>query len=401
MSTAGEGTGMATPTQPSPIFFAGESVRRVKVAKLKRAMKDAELDGVLVFKPEAIRYATDFYVKGFRRFLDIEYCLVIDSRGRQALAYSSGSDDYRLPLTSFLTDTRRLAGSVGQWAGVIIGMLSDYGLSGKRVGYDIMPMELGTELMALAPSLQLLPAERLWELLSAEKHPLEVACIREAFEVLAVGMKAGIAAVEPGIRELDVAAEIESAMRKAGNEMTPAITMVASGPNAAIFERVATDRRISEKELVIIDATAVVNGYTADTARTVLSSGAADGRQRDMYHTVKAALNSAIASVRPGATCSEIDAAARSSYSSSEWAKYGSRWATGHQVGFGLHGTPLIAPGVDDVVKPNMVMCLEPRVHVFDRPEWGGVQIEDAVLVTDEGAEVISSMIPFCEALEV
>ena len=386
--------------QPSPIFYGGEAVRRVKAVKLKQAMENAGLDGVMVFKPEAIRYATDFYVKGFRRFLDIEYCLIIDAGGRQTLAYSSGSDDYRLPLTSFLTDTRRLNGPVSQWAAVIVGMLSDYGLIGKRVGYDLMPLELSREIMALDPTVQLLPAEGLWEQVSSEKHPLEVECIREAFDVLALGMKAGMAAVAPGVREIDVAAEIESAMRRAGNEMTPAITMVASGPNAAMFERVATQRAIGEGELVIIDATAVVKGYTADTARTVLSSGNATTGQRGMYRTVKAALASAVASVRPGATCSEIDAAARESYSSSEWAKYGSRWATGHQVGFGLHGAPLVAPGVADVVKPNMIMCLEPRIHVFDRPEFGGVQIEDAVLVTDVAAEVISSTIPYSEALE-
>lgn len=385
---------------PRPIFYPGDAVRRVKGDKLLRALESAGLDGVLVFKPEAIRYATDFYVKGFRRFLDIEYCLLMDRRGRHALAYSSGSDDYRLPLTSFLEDTRRVSGRVDEWAPVIVDMLTDYGLAAKRVGYDLLPAALDVRLRELAPHLELRSAEAMWEQVSADKHPLEVDCIRRAYDVLAIGIRAGIATVVPKTREIDVAAEIEAAMRRAGNEMTPAITMVASGPNAAIFERVATERVIGERELVILDATAVVNGYTADTARTVLSSGEATAQQQDMYRTVKAALRAAIEAVRPGATCAEIDGAARRSYNASAWSKYGSRWATGHQIGFGLHGAPLVGPGVHEAVKPNMVMCLEPRIHVFDRPESGGVQVEDAVLVTDTGCVVLSSDVPYSEALE-
>jgi Xaa-Pro aminopeptidase len=378
---------------PSPVFSAGSEIRRLKGEKVTRAIRTAGLDGILVLKPEAIRYATDFYAKGYRRFIEVEYCLVANASGRQALGYTSGSDEYRLPHTSFLEDTRRLRGSIST-------MLHDFSLSGKRVGFDLMPYELGTELRRLDPALQLVPAEHLWEEVSAAKDPLEVQAIRAAYDVLALGISAGMAAAVAGVRELDVAAEIEYAMRKAGNEMTPAITLVASGRNGAIFERIATDRVIGEGELVIIDVTAVVSGYTADAARTVLSSGVATSEQRSMYGVVRAALDAAIAAVKPGATCDDIDAAARSCYEASNWAQYGSRWATGHQIGFGLHGTPLVAAGVDAVIEPNMVMCLEPRLHAYDRPELGGVQVEDAVVVTDDGAEVISAAIPYCAALE-
>ncbi len=382
-----------------PIFYAGDDVRQVKLEKLRSGMVQHGLDGLLVIRPEGIRYATDFYAKGYRRFLEIEYCLLMDVAGRQVLGYTSGSDDERLARRSFLEDVRRLHGPPADWAPIIASMLTDYGLATARVGFDLLPAELHIALTGLLPGVQLVSAANYWEAISAYKHPLEIECMRDAFKVVMEGIVAGMRAAQPGVREIDVAAEMEYVMRRAGNEMCPAITMVASGPNAAIFERVATDRRIEPNELVIIDATAVRNGYSSDAARTVLAGDRPSPEQVEIYQTCQAALASAIAACKVGATCSDVDAAARQVYAESPWARYGSRWATGHQIGFGLHGSPLVGPGSTTQLRPNMVMCLEPRLHVTDRLDVGGVQLEDAVLITEGSAEVLTAKLPYWDPL--
>lgn len=381
----------------SPVFYAGDDVRAAKLEKLQLQMTEDGLDGLLVLRPEGIRYATDFYAKGYRTFLEIEYCLVMDRTGRQSLAYTSGSDDIRVRLRSFLgdDDVRSLSGGPEDWHPTVAAMLSDYGLSKARVGYDLMPVELFVALQQHLPDLELVPAGGLWEKVSAIKHPLEVDCMREAFRVICAGITAGVNAVRPGIREIDVAAEMEYVMRREGNEMFPAITMVAAGPNAAIFERVATHREIQQNELVILDLTGVVNGYSADAARTVIAGGQASSAQREIYETCRLALANAIEACRVGATCGDVDAAARRGYDSSAWGRYGSRWATGHQIGFGLHGTPLVAAGNNAKLKRGMVMCLEPRLQVFDQVGIGGVQLEDAVLITDADPEVLTAALPY------
>ena len=102
--------------------------------------------------------------------------------------------------------------------------------------------------------------------------------------------------------------------------------------------------------------------------------------------------------VKPGVKCSEIDKIAKQFILDSGYGKYMHKGATGHQLGYGVHGDPLIAGGVDETLKPNMVVCLEPRVNVYDQWEIGGVHNEDALLVTESGAEKLVDL-KYCEKL--
>jgi Xaa-Pro aminopeptidase len=379
---------MSTWTE-APSFYGGDELHAWKQAQLQATMAQHGLDAVLFTKSEAVRYVTDFYAKGYRPFMDPEYFVVVPVNVAPVVGYSSGSDTHRIQIKSDITDHRQLNG-LASWSAELGNVLSDYGLTRGRIGVDLLPFQVHQDLLAQHPSLQIVDAQQLWTELTVVKHPIEIGYIRTAVAIVDAGLAAGIDAIRPGIRERDVAVTIEHAMRQAGSEMQPFLTVVASGPNAAIFERIATERRISDGELVIIDCGSVYRGYTGDLGRTVCA-GTPTATQRDIYRVVYESVQAAIDAVRPGATCSDVDRAARDVIAGHGYARYEHRFSTGHQLGWGLHSQPLVDRGVDYELRPGMVMCLEPRITLFDRPEIGGAHLEEAVLVTDDRHEVLSN----------
>src|SRR5690606_7001667 len=138
----------------------------------------------------------------------------------------------------------------------------------------------------------------------------EVELIRNAVAVADLGACAAMDAVRPGVSEHAVAAEAVYAMRKGGSEFEPFIPLVASGVNASLFERVATEKIITGGEMVILDIGAVVRGYTGDLGRTVIC-GDPSAEQKVIYKATRLALEEAKKMIRPGALLSAIDARAR------------------------------------------------------------------------------------------
>ena len=186
-------------------------------------------------------------------------------------------------------------------------------------------------------------------------------------------------------------------MRRNGSEFNPFIPVVASGFNTSMFERVATDKVIADGEMVILDIGAVVRGYTGDLGRTVIC-GEPSAEQKSVYKAAYASVREAVKAVRPGVTCDAVDARAREVIEEAGWGQYQHTGNTGHQLGYGLHGDPLIHRGVDFELKENMVICLEPRIVLPDRPDIGGAHLEDVVAVTANGAEYLNQT-PYDERL--
>ena len=141
--------------------------------------------------------------------------------------------------------------------------------------------------------------------------------------------------------------------------------------------------------MVILDIGAVVKGYTGDLGRTVIC-GDPTPEQRAIYRTTHMALEEAKKVIRPGVTCHQIDQRAREVIESEGWGRYLYTGNTGHQLGYGLHGDPLVHKNVDVEIVENMVMCLEPRIVLPDRPNIGGAYLEDVVVVTQHGCEQIN-----------
>jgi Xaa-Pro aminopeptidase len=235
----------------------------------------------------------------------------------------------------------------------------------------------------------LVPTERLVERVRSVKDALEIEILREAGRRLSSIAKTVAAFVRPGRSERAIAADIEMAMREHGFTRPAFDTIVASGPNSALPHAHPTDRPVHEGETTVLDFGGVYDGYCVDLTRTVQVGPISAALQR-VYAAVGEAQQAAIRAVRPGVASSAIDAAARAVLE-----RHGLGEAFGHGTGHGLglevHEEPRITRPTprlpDQLVEPGMVFTIEPGAYV---PGLGGVRIEDDVLVTEDGCEVLT-----------
>ena len=186
-------------------------------------------------------------------------------------------------------------------------------------------------------------------------------------------------------------------MRRMGSEVNPFIPVVCSGENSAIWERVATERVVGNNEMMILDFGCVHKGYTGDFARTIIV-GDPTPLHKKIYTTAYVAQKEAVKAMKPGVKCKDIDAIVRRVAKDFGMERYIQPWASGHQLGFGLHGTPLVGPNVEDELKENMVINIEPGLTTYDNLSGGGVEIEDTVIITANGAEYLTNF-PYEEKL--
>jgi len=233
--------------------------------------------------------------------------------------------------------------------------------------------------------------ERVVEQARLIKDAAEIETLREAARRLSVVASAAFAGVREGVSERHVAGVIESAMRAAGYERVAFDTIVGSGPNAALPHYRAGDRILSSGDLVVLDFGGVLDGYCCDLTRTV-SIGSPSAEARQLHAAVFDAQRAALAAVRPGVETSVVDAAARSVLEEHGLgAAFGH--GTGHGLGLDIHEEPRITwprPDVPSVsLEPGMVFTIEPGAYLSG---FGGVRIEDDVLVTDSGCEVLTSV---------
>lgn len=369
-----------------PSYYGGDELHKIKAERVQKAMENYGFDALLLFQSPAVRYVTDFFVKGYRSYSqDLEYLAVVPKGKKPILGYQSGSDAYRVKTKCLTEDTRKL-GPYSTWPETIAQILVDYGLTKARIGTDMLLFDWYLSLKKTFPEVEFVNGSKIWSEITAIKHPIEIEYIKKALEIAGKGLVAGMEAIKEGVRESDVEAAEEYAMRMAGCEVQFGILQVASGRNSAIYERIATDKIIKNGEMVIFDICASYKGYTGDMGRTAIC-GSPSKLQKEIFRVQMGSLQKGIDTIKPGVKCSEVDAAAKKYIIDSGYGKYMHKFATGHQLGYGLHGAPMIAEGVEETLKPNMVICLEPRVHLYDQWDVGGAHNEDAVLVTETGAE--------------
>jgi Xaa-Pro aminopeptidase len=219
------------------------------------------------------------------------------------------------------------------------------------------------------------------------KDHAEIAAVARAAEIADAGFARLLEVLRPGLTEREAAVELEIAIRRAGGERLAFDTVLASGPRGALPHGRATDRIMNRGEFVTVDWGAVYDGYVSDCTRTVVL-GAADGRQREVYGAVLAAQTRALEAVRPGVACRDVDAAGRAVIAG---AGFGEAFghAMGHGIGLDVHEGPPVSPRSDAVLERGMVVTIEPGIYV---PGWGGVRIEDAVVVADGGPRVLGGL---------
>ena len=241
----------------------------------------------------------------------------------------------------------------------------------------------------LGDAVTLVPSEGVVESGRLVKDADEIDVFRRAGAMLAECVAPALSSIGEGRSEREIAAEIESILASCGFEDRAFPTIVASGPNSALPHARPSERRLTQDDLILLDFGGVHDGYCVDISRSACVGSVSDEARR-LHAAVLEAQQAAIDAVRPGVVASSIDGTARSTLE-----RHGLADAFGHSTGHGLglevHEAPRIGrvgePGGDRRVSAGMVFTIEPGVYV---PGSGGVRIEDDILVTETGCEVLT-----------
>ncbi len=357
-------------------------------ARVRRAVEALQLDTLIVTSLTNIRYLTNHAGSaGLLVVTGDAMHLLIDFRYQEAVRLLQTS---RSACPSLRTWT--VAGSYEE---ALLGCLSEIGVTtaGFEAGnltvarHDWLVRTTSARRLAVA----FRPTEGIVERARMVKDGAEVAALREAARRLTPVAQAAFAMVAPAVRERDIAARIEAALREAGFERPAFDTIVASGPNGALPHYRAGERRLEAGDLVVLDFGGVLDGYCSDLSRTVAVASASAEAQR-VYSAVREAQQAAIDAVKPGITTTDVDRAARrvlEAHGLGEAFGHG----TGHGLGLDVHEEPRVTRPRADVapvpLEPGMVFTIEPGAYL---PGWGGVRIEDDVLVTTHGCDVLTSV---------
>jgi Xaa-Pro aminopeptidase len=313
--------------------------------------------------------------------------LLVDARYAEAVRARQASDD-ACPSLRFWTVP-------DSYDEAVIAALAELGV--RRVGIEAGHLTVArydwfrATVARRAFPLELCVTSEVIERERMVKDSHEVAMLRTAGATLDAVAAAAFSAAREGTKERDVAGAIESAMRRSGYDGIAFDTIVASGPNAALPHYRAGDRRLARGDLVVLDFGAILDGYCCDLTRTI-SVGPPDADARRVYEAVRDAQQAAIEAVRPGVTADRIDQAARTVL---EQRGLGEAFGhgTGHGLGLEVHELPRVTRLRPDTqiqqvsLTPGMVFTIEPGAYL---PGWGGVRIEDDVLVTETGCELLT-----------
>ncbi len=345
------------------------------MAALRDAIGRADLDALLVTALPSIRYLTGFSGSNALLLVSaLECVLLTDFRYETQVA-----DEVWAGTTVKIEPT-------SLWAGLWPSIASMAGV--ERIGFEsahLLHRDFA-RLLEQGARWQWRPTADLVESLRAIKDAGEVALIRRAVGMAERALERTLAALHPGLTETAVAGVLEQHLRDEGSEAFPFPSIVASGPRSALPHARAGDRCLAAGDFVLLDFGAVTNGYCSDITRTVVL-GAATVQQREVYEVVRDANARASGAVRAGMRGMAADAVARDYIHA---CGYGDAFghSLGHGIGLEVHEAPRLAKTVEAPLAAGMVVTIEPGIY---RPGWGGVRIEDDVLLTDSGAEVLTT----------
>ncbi|AMA72502.1 Xaa-Pro peptidase family protein [Aneurinibacillus thermoaerophilus] len=257
----------------------------------------------------------------------------------------------------------------------------------RRLGFEKhhLTYALFQRLEEWAGDIELVPVAGIVEEARLMKTPEEVQIIKEAAEIADKAFSHILTYIRPGMKELEVANELEFYMRSLGASGSSFDIIVASGIRSALPHGVASDKVIEDGDMVTLDFGAYYKGYCSDITRTI-AVGEPGKKMREIYDIVLRAQLNGVQNIRPGMTGKEADALTRDIIAA---AGYGSMFghSTGHGLGLEVHEGPTLSARGDRPLAPGMVVTIEPGIYLEG---MGGVRIEDDVLITGDGCEILT-----------
>ncbi len=340
------------------------------VDKIRLLLNEKKLDGLLLYKPENRRYASGF-------------------TGSTGYVLITGTD------AKFITDFRYIGQAVVQCDGfeiieidstkTVFDVLNESALSKLGIEEDFMTYGQFIEFTDKLTDTDIIPLEGAILKLRSVKMPNEIKNIEKAAGIADEAFKHILGFIKPGLTESDIALELEFFMKKKGAGKLSFESVVASGKRSSLPHGVASGKIVEVGDMITLDYGCVYNGYCSDMTRTVVL-GKANDRQKEIYDVVLKAQETALRAVSPGITGAELDLIARNIIGDSGYGQYFGH-GLGHGVGLEVHELPLINTCGDVPMEPGMVITIEPGIYI---PDFGGVRIEDLVLVTGDGYRVLS-----------
>lgn len=358
-------------------------------ARVRDALVTRDLDALVVSHLPNIFYLTN---------LAASAALVVVTPARLYLIsdfrYSSAVDrllasDCAPPATVFV----RVQSSYDETLAEVLAQLGPGRIGFEAAHVTVRQHASWCERVAVHPGRELVAVDATVERLRIVKDAFELGLLREAAGRLSdVARDALRSLTAPGRSERDVAAELDSRLKRAGFDRTAFDTIVASGPNSALPHAHPTDRTLEDGDLLLLDFGGVFHGYCVDLTRTV-ALGGVTAAQQHLYRAVHAAQRAALEAIRGGVTADTVDAAARASLGAEGLADAFGH-STGHGLGLEVHEEPRLAKRRDggpepDTLEPGMVCTVEPGAYL---PGFGGVRIEDDVVVGAAGCELLTDV---------
>jgi len=259
--------------------------------------------------------------------------------------------------------------------------------SNKRFAVDMLPIESWRALAkAVGGEEKLEIADNQIQELRKIKDQTEIQLIRQACKLANIGMQKAAETIRPGIKEKEIAAEAEYAMRKTGSDGTSFDTIVASGSCCAYPHGTFQERTVKQGDFVVVDLGARHQFYCSDITRTFVA-GKSSKKHRQIFEVVKLAQQRAIEFIKPGVPAKKVDQIARCIIEELGFFDFFVH-NLGHGVGLEVHESPILSPDSKDILEKGNVVTVEPGVYL---PGFGGVRIEDTVLVTKKGAEKLTT----------
>ncbi|UFT98832.1 Xaa-Pro peptidase family protein [Radiobacillus kanasensis] len=339
--------------------------------KIRNTFKDYEIDGLMITNSFNRRYVTKFTgTAGIVLISKEKSLLLTDFRYMdQATKQAKGFE-----VVNAGRDIDKLAKLVHQLG------IKKLGFESKNISYD----DFHTYNEAIESDL--IPVTNLLEPIRSIKTQDEIDCIKEAAKITDEAFTHILNFIKPGVKEIEVSNEIERVMRDNGATSSGYDMIVASGYRSSLPHGVASSKVIEKGDLVTLDIGALYNGYRSDMTRTV-AVGEISDKWKEIYTIVNDALTIQINGIKAGITAQEADALSRNFIASKGYGEYYGH-GSGHGVGLEIHELPFMSTTSKDIIEKNMLITIEPGIYL---PDEAGVRIEDDVLVTESGCEIITS----------
>ncbi len=356
-----------------------------RLEHLHTALSQAGLDAVVLNPGPTFTYLT-----GVSFHLMERPVVLLVAPGRRPVLVLPELEKLKIELFPYPVDAFPYGENPAEWDGVFRQAISSLGLDGRRIGVEPRHLRLleFRHVRAGAPEAEYPDASDALSSLRLRKDAAEIDAMRRAVSVAQDALEATLPLIKVGMPEKEIAAELTMKLLKHGSESEmPFTPIVSGGPNSANPHASPSDRKLQNGDLLVVDWGARVERYISDLTRT-FAVGDVEPEFHKIAEIVLAANTAARAAGRPGVPCCNVDKAARHVIDQAGYGQYFTH-RTGHGIGMEDHEDPYMRGDNMQMLYPGMAYTVEPGIYL---PGRGGVRIEDNVVVTHEGVEVLSDM---------